>query len=79
MTIEFEPKAVSRGGQATLYCLYDLEGAPLYTVKWYRGQREFYRYSPNENPSTKIFPFHGIHVDVSTCQMFLLVFNLSIS
>lgn len=61
-----EPPAVQRGSQATLHCLYDLEGAPLYSVKWYRGQLEFYRYSPSETPVSKIFPFPGILVDVST-------------
>nr|CAD7410761.1 unnamed protein product [Timema cristinae] len=52
-----------RGHDASLLCLYDLEGAPLYSVKWYRGRREFYRFSPSEKPPTKIFPFPGIHVD----------------
>lgn len=61
-----EPPAVQRGSQATLHCLYDLEGAPLYSVKWYRGQLEFYRYSPSETPVSKIFPFPGILVDLSS-------------
>lgn len=37
-------------------------------MKFYRGLREFYRYSPSEVPSSKIFPFPGIHVDVSLIQ-----------
>jgi hypothetical protein len=46
-------------------CQYDLEDAPLYSVKWYRGNFEFYRFSPGEKPSIKIFPYSGIYVDVS--------------
>uniref|UniRef100_T1HZS8 Ig-like domain-containing protein n=1 Tax=Rhodnius prolixus TaxID=13249 RepID=T1HZS8_RHOPR len=64
ISLSIRPPAVERGKEATLLCEYDLEDAPLYAVKWYRGVREFYRYSPNENPPTKIFPFHGIHVDI---------------
>ncbi|KAG4076035.1 hypothetical protein HA402_011509 [Bradysia odoriphaga] len=58
-----EPPAVRKGQHATLKCIYDLDNAPLYSVKFYRGLREFYRYSPSEVPSSKIFPFPGIHVD----------------
>lgn len=61
------PAAVQAGQTATLICIYDLEGAPLYSVKWYRGQREFYRYVPREIPKTKVFPFPGIQVDVRIC------------
>ena len=56
---------VERGREVVLRCDYDLEGAPLYSLKWYRGFYEFYRYSPSENPSTKIFNFSWINVDVS--------------
>lgn len=61
-----EPPAVRRGQHAVLRCMYDLEGAPLYSAKFYRGQLEFYRYTPGEFPNTKVFPFPGIHVDVSS-------------
>ncbi|KAJ9585610.1 hypothetical protein L9F63_002599, partial [Diploptera punctata] len=65
VTLRVEPPIVPLNNHASLYCYYDLEGAPLYTVKWYRGSYEFYRYSPGENPASKIFPIAGIHVDVS--------------
>lgn len=61
-----DPPAVKRGQHATLKCIYDLDNAPLYSVKFYRGLREFYRYSPSEVPTSKTFPFPGIHVDVSS-------------
>lgn len=58
------PKAATIGDTVTLQCRYDLEGEPLYTVKWYKGQHEFFRYVPKELPSTQIFPQQGINVDV---------------
>ncbi|XP_065353081.1 uncharacterized protein LOC135947983 [Cloeon dipterum] len=54
---------VRRGSAITLICEYDLEGAPLYSVKWYRGNREFFRHVPNETPSTEMFPFQGLNID----------------
>lgn len=58
------PPVVRVGDEATLLCLYDLEGEPLYSVKWYRGNHEFYRYMPKESPPGRVFPFKGIMVDV---------------
>lgn len=63
------PLAVKRGDNAILICNYDIENDTLYTVKWYRGRREFYRFTPKENPAWKIFSTtattNGIVVDVS--------------
>ncbi|XP_031340523.1 uncharacterized protein LOC116168683 [Photinus pyralis] len=59
------PRAVRAGHSVTLGCDYDLEDAPLYSVKWYRGTDEFYRYVPKEEPPTRVFPQGGLHVDVS--------------
>lgn len=65
ISLHVVPPAIRRGQHATLRCNYDLEGEPLYSVKFYRGMHEFYRYSPSEVPVGKIFPFPGIQVDVS--------------
>ncbi|KAG8228801.1 hypothetical protein J437_LFUL008722 [Ladona fulva] len=59
------PEAVRRGDRARLVCEYDLEGSPLYSLKWYRGDEEFYRYVPKEAPPSKVFPQPGVNVDVS--------------
>lgn len=59
------PLAVRRGDDAHLFCNYDLENDTLYSVKWYKGRREFYRYLPKENPAMKLFPLPGINVEVS--------------
>lgn len=58
------PSAVRKGEKAHLICNYDLEGDTLYSVKWYKGRREFYRYTPKETPSMKIFSQVGINVEV---------------
>ncbi|KAG8225252.1 hypothetical protein J437_LFUL015042 [Ladona fulva] len=59
------PGAVAVGESVVLECQYDLEGAELYAVKWYKGKKEFYRYLPKEDPPTKVFPLPGINVDLS--------------
>ncbi|XP_046831974.1 uncharacterized protein LOC124430028 [Vespa crabro] len=63
VSLEVVPEAVQRGQEVILRCHYDLERAPLYSVKWYRGRYEFYRYSPNDEQTNKIFNITGIHVD----------------
>uniref|UniRef100_A0A6P7F3H7 Uncharacterized protein LOC114325523 n=1 Tax=Diabrotica virgifera virgifera TaxID=50390 RepID=A0A6P7F3H7_DIAVI len=57
------PTAVKRLDTVTLQCKYDLENEPLYTLKWYKGTKEFYRYIPKELPSTQVFPLPGVTVD----------------
>ncbi|XP_069686165.1 uncharacterized protein [Periplaneta americana] len=57
------PAAILRGETATLYCHFDLEGDSLYSVKWYKGRREFYRFTPKEDPAMKIFPIYGLEVE----------------
>lgn len=60
------PPVARVGGTVTLRCLYDLEDDKLYAVKWYRGNFEFYRAMPHENPPKQAFPYPDFHVDVST-------------
>ncbi|XP_050668513.1 uncharacterized protein LOC126967867 [Leptidea sinapis] len=59
------PKAVLNGHSAELMCSYELEGAQLYSIRWYRNMIEFYRYVPKESPATKVFPVAEIKVDVA--------------
>ncbi|XP_030748220.1 uncharacterized protein LOC115876549 [Sitophilus oryzae] len=82
VVLDIEPRVVEFGKESTLRCSYNLENAPLYTVKWYRGLHEFYRFTPKELPNTKIFPFEGMHVDESQSNEHQVVlrnigFNLS--
>lgn len=59
------PNAIQSGRNAIMTCDYELEDDDLYSVKWYKGKREFFRYTPKEIPSIKIFKLPGIRVDVS--------------
>ncbi|KAJ8917980.1 hypothetical protein NQ315_011433 [Exocentrus adspersus] len=82
VTLTIEPEVVQRYNSSRLWCSYDLEGQDLYAVKWYRGSYEFYRYTPSEVPSTKVFPIGGITVDESRSNSTQVVlrdieFNLS--
>lgn len=46
----------------------DSDGFPetLYSVKWYKGSEEFYRYVPKANPQQNSYKVEGVHVDVSS-------------
>ncbi|XP_073992842.1 uncharacterized protein isoform X3 [Rhodnius prolixus] len=58
------PEMPHRGGRVMMICSYDLGTSPLCYVKWYRGNFEFYRYTPSEDPPHKLFPYPGVHVNV---------------
>lgn len=58
------PSAVENGKNAILECEYELGYDTLYSLKWYKGRHEFYRYTPKEIPAVKLFLKNGIKVDV---------------
>ncbi|XP_071529095.1 uncharacterized protein [Panulirus ornatus] len=68
------PLHVPRGDSTTLRCEFDLQGERLYSVKWYKGGREFFRYVPNERPMKQNYNVTGINVDMeaSTGQVVVL-------
>ncbi|XP_037772671.1 LOW QUALITY PROTEIN: uncharacterized protein LOC119568285, partial [Penaeus monodon] len=68
------PLHVPRGDRAVLKCEFDLQGERLYSVKWYKGGREFFRYVPNERPMKQSYNVTGIEVDheASTGQQVVL-------
>ncbi|KAL1517802.1 hypothetical protein ABEB36_001525 [Hypothenemus hampei] len=63
------------GHDAQLDCLYDLEGEPLYDVKWYKDDHQFFRCMANGN--VKDFPVEGVtiyyskYVTVGSCPITL--------
>ncbi|XP_040074269.1 signal-regulatory protein beta-2-like [Ixodes scapularis] len=59
------PAYAVSGGSARLRCRFRLGDSPLYSVKWYKGTREFFRYVPSENPPKKYFILSGIRVNVT--------------
>ncbi|XP_054266904.1 uncharacterized protein LOC128989072 [Macrosteles quadrilineatus] len=68
VSLQLLPPVVERGNSVELLCRYDLQGDPLYTIKFYRGTYEFYRYTPNDHPPIKTFLFKGLDVDLSSSQ-----------
>ena len=58
------PSYAIRGDDVIFQCSYDMEGDKLYSVKWYRNGKEFYRHIPSDNPPTAFFRQPGIIVDV---------------
>ncbi|EEB14080.1 beat protein, putative [Pediculus humanus corporis] len=58
------PQAIKRGETAVFMCDFDLEGDLLYTVKWYKGRSEFFRYTPKDEFPIKIFPLDGLTIDL---------------
>ncbi|XP_046681427.1 uncharacterized protein LOC124368196 [Homalodisca vitripennis] len=59
------PVAVRVGESLTLSCDFSLEQERLYSVKFYQGDTEFYRFVPGETPPTRVFALDGIKVDIS--------------
>ena len=59
------PRYVQAGDSADLVCSYYLDSHNLYSVKWYKGRHEFYRFMPHESPPVKVFPVKGMKINVS--------------
>ena len=70
--LSFDMPEVARAGQSVpLFCNYDLEGANLFMVKWFKGTHEFYRYRPGESREpTKVFLVPNLNVDVSLIKYY---------
>ena len=63
----------------SLWCEYDLGGEPLYSIKWYKDQEEFYRYLPKEDPPRLSFEVPGTEVDLNLSDSKLVhLLNISL-
>merc|ERR1719471_1670449 len=59
------PRYIQAGDTADLICSYYLDSHNLYSVKWYKGRHEFYRFMPHETPPVKIFPVKGMKINMT--------------
>ena len=51
------------GGQsARLVCEYDSQGEQVYSVKWYKGGLEIFRFLPSSAPPLSVFPRPGVNI-----------------
>lgn len=66
------PPMVRSGDAVTLSCIYDLQG-PLYTIKWYFNDQEFYRFVPKAMPTQNSYSVHGMKVNVSFLNIFIFI------
>jgi len=73
--VSIELRTVTNVTDARLECRYDLDDDILYSIKWYKGHREFYRYHPNEVPKAKIFTTLGLNVDINNSNSTVVVLN----
>ncbi|XP_048520945.1 uncharacterized protein LOC109546568 isoform X2 [Dendroctonus ponderosae] len=62
VTLYITPTVVQKGHAATFRCTYDLEGDTVYSVQWYRGSHEFYRYEPSGVSVTQHFSIPGVRL-----------------
>lgn len=47
----------------------------LYAVKWYKDEREFFRYLAQDYPNKQAFPINGLQIDVSVRRRQHLILN----
>ena len=59
------PEFKTRGSDARLSCTYSLEGAELYSIKWYKGDKQFYQFIPAKPDPKRDFMIPSVHIDVS--------------
>merc|ERR1719510_307416 len=59
------PRYIQAGDTADLICSYYLDSHNLYSVKWYKGRHEFYRFMPHESPPVKVFPVKGMKINMT--------------
>ena len=52
------------GDSADLGCNFSLlSGEQLYSVKWYKGGQEIFRFIPGNKVQTAVFPQPGLNID----------------
>lgn len=55
-----------------LGCRFRLGTNPLHSVKWYKDDEEFYRFTPTERPSRRQFPLPGAYVELEDSDMHIV-------
>ncbi|CAL4108276.1 unnamed protein product [Meganyctiphanes norvegica] len=57
------PRKAQMHSDVRLECRFDLEGAELYSLTWWRGPDQFYQYSPSQKEKLVVHNTSGIFVD----------------
>ncbi|ROT70745.1 hypothetical protein C7M84_010965 [Penaeus vannamei] len=66
------PEYKVRGSSARLTCTYSLGDFTLYSLKWYKGDKQFYQYIPGNKKTKNTFVVPGVNVDVDMTVTSLL-------
>ena len=69
------------GGQsANLVCEYDSQGEQVYSVKWYKGGMEIFRFLPGSPQPLTVFPRPGVTISQTHSNATVLqLTNLTVS
>ena len=69
------------GGQSVdLGCEYDTQGEQVYSVKWYKGGLEIFRFIPSNNPPMAVFSRTGVSINTERSNATLLhLSNLTVA
>nr|XP_027227271.1 uncharacterized protein LOC113819220 [Penaeus vannamei] len=57
------PNSIEVGSHGDLYCEWDEGQDQMYSVKWYQGANEFYRYTPAAKDPIQVFDLVSLDVD----------------
>ena len=68
------PEYPVAGEPADLECCFDLEEDKLYSVTWYRDDKEFFKYAPKAANKIKTFNMTGLLIDVSKAILNAFIF-----
>lgn len=58
------PKYVQLGADAALHCSYS-STSPVYSVRWYKGGKEFYSFLPGKRSPISVHRMKGVRVDAT--------------
>ena len=57
------PPFIIAGDRASLGCDYDTQGEQIYSVKWYKGGLEIFRYQPSlKDRPISVYRRPGVHI-----------------
>ena len=57
------PAYIVAGERTSLGCDYDTQGEEIYSVKWYKGGREIFRYQPSlRDKPVSVYSRPGVHI-----------------
>ncbi|XP_045136712.1 uncharacterized protein LOC123519467 isoform X2 [Portunus trituberculatus] len=57
------PQTMQVGGDGELFCAWEEDTDKMYSIKWYQGAQEFYRYTPTARDPIQIFDPITLDVD----------------